>query len=671
MSFKGDLKKLPLADVFNSVHQNSMSGALAVRDVKGERLIAFETGFVTGCTALDDDDDLAGELVRRRVVDSTAVSKPSRFFRRKSNLKQALKRQRVLDSGEFDSFTRQVVLERIYSCFLLEEGSFEFIEDYDTTRFSDDEQAAEIRISPNEILMEAMRRVDEWKRIRRSIPSFREVYVATREPEEEDDDLVREILGVTAAGNTDLGGVLSAVPAAKFAACEKLLTMVEQGVLRVATAPEYLELGKRAEEGGDLDGAVSFYSRGLHYERGNRELHERRVTLLERLDRKQEAADERKLFAGTLLEQGDDVGAQEQFAKAAKLVVEDPLPMERLLDLQIKAKDYEKARNTGVELVALYLRLGLGEKARDVLPRVLALRPKDRWLRERVAETHVELSENAIAARIYKELADEAVAEEDTAAAIEQARRASELLPDDARLKTYLDELESGAHAESRRRRRVVRTLSVAFGTLAAVLAWGGYEMWALNELRQAQQMCQLERGCEGIVAGVDVLTHLERFRGTMASRWGREFSVNLARLYAREARRAGDLDLKAPPANPRPGREVHEQLRDALDPVGSLPLEEAVVGAEDALTAGDYAEAGALVEDLRARVTGSVAALEGASAMARRTPEVRRLRSLQPRIALVIGRLAFRGIPEVNDFLREETERAKAAYLAEREAGE
>src|SRR5690606_33498629 len=121
----------------------------------------------------------------------------------------------------------------------------------------------------------------------------------------DDDPLTAEILTTTQAGNRDLEAVLGSVAAARFAACERLLAMVETGDLRVATAPEYLDLGKRAEAAGDLEGAASFYARGIHYERGNRDLNERRVTVLERLGKKQEAADERKLYAGTLLEQGD------------------------------------------------------------------------------------------------------------------------------------------------------------------------------------------------------------------------------------------------------------------------------------------------------------------------------------------------------------------------------
>ncbi len=671
MAFKGDLRKLPLADVFQSIHQNGMTGALAVRDHRGERLVAFQGGFVTGCASLPtDEDDLAHELVRRRLVDSKDVSRPSRFFRRKSSLKSTLKRKKVLDSGEFDSFTRQVVLERVYQVFLLEDGQFEFLEEYDLSRFDENEHAAGLRISPNEILMEAMRRVDEWKRIRRSIPSFREVYVATRDPAPDDPPLVAEILASTKGGDRDLEAVLGSVAAARFAACEQLLGMVETGDLRVATAPEYLDLGKRAEAAGDLEAAASFYARGLHYERGNRDLNERRLTVLERLGKKQEAADERKLYAGTLLEQGDSEAAEEQYAKAARLATADPLPLERLLALQIEAKDYLRARDTAARLVALYLRLGLGESAKEVLPRVLLLKPKDAWLRERMAETHVELHEHATAARIYRELAEESVEAGEVAKGARFARRACELQPDDRKLKGYLDELESGALAQRKRRRRVHRMIAAVVLLGAAAVGWGSYEFMALQNLRQASRTCmvQLDRGHQGVLAGLEQLEHISTdYRRTLAARWSAELTLGLAKLYAREGHRAAeDFVLPTPAAEPLPPKQAQEALRAALDPPQEPSLEVAVGKAEEALAAGDREAARVVLDDVRQRVERARKVLAGTGEMARRADVVRwmirRLRALQPRIVFAWGRVWFHH-PEAAELLAAEAQKAIEAY--------
>ncbi|HBP16445.1 MAG TPA: hypothetical protein DEA08_01455 [Planctomycetes bacterium] len=664
MAFAGDLQKLPLADVFQSIHQNGLTGALAVRDTKGERLVSFDSGLVTGCADVPDKiEDVADELVRQRKVSPKDVKRgQSRFFKRKGTLKRSLSRRRLLESGEYDMFARSVVLERIYEIFLLEEGSFEFIEDYDQERFSEDECSAGLRIAPGEILMEAMRRIDEWGRIRRSIPSFKEVYAATRDPSDEDEELERELIQLTRGGDKDLDTVLSELPAARFTACEAVLALVEKGALRVATSPEYLDLGKEAEAKGDLSAAADFYERGLHYERGNAGLNERLIAVLEKLERNEDAARERKVYAGTLLEHGDTERASAQYAAAARLAPSDPLPLERLLVIQIeREKSYEKARETAKRLVELYLRIGLGDKAKGVYPRVLALRPKDRWLRERLAEVHVELNENGTAAAIFKELAQEELKQDATEAAAGLLRRAVELAPEDSKGAALLEELETGQYKALRRRRRVFALAMFGLIALGLSAAWGVYEVQGLIALRRASEQAvrSLYRHEEGALTAVEVIEAArEGYPHTRASAWGRELIVGLSSHYAEVAREAGQrvVPIGAPELT-LPAEQVEAQLRHALDPKDGTKLNELIDQAEAKLDGKDPAAARKiLAEEVRPRLDRALDALRRATPNTRKLTsyeiDLARVRDLLPAFQLAWGEATFT-LPEARETLR------------------
>jgi tetratricopeptide (TPR) repeat protein len=651
MSFAGDLEKFPLADVFQSCNANSMTGALAIRDERGERLIAFKEGLVVGASPAEDGaETLAGELVRRRMVDENDIAKPSRFFKRKGSLKRSLTRRKVLNSAEFNSFTRSVVLERVYDCFLLDKGKFEFLEDYDTSRFDGDEEAAGVQINVNEILMEAMRRVDEWGRIRRSIPSFREVYVGTRAPTEEDSALDKEILTLTAAGTLDLEGVMKQSPAARFEACEAIMALLETGAVRCATVPEYVELGRKAEKAGDLDGAASFYARGLAYERGNVELNERRIALLEKLDRKTEAADERKLYAATLLEKGDKAGAAEQYRKAAELAPSDPLPLERLLDRFLTDKDFERAKETAGDLVALYLRLGLGEGAKKVYPRLLQLEPKDRVLRERMADVHAELHEAPVAGQIFKELGQEALEDDDADTALRFYRKAAEQLPEDKKLADTVKGLETGELAARLRRRRVFRAQAALLVGFCLVTSWVVYEGLNLHYLRRLQRDgIHLDGGPEEILNGINALRPAEPAGVLqplpMAHRWAGESALQLARLYVREAEAAG-RDLVLPPPAPDgealPREEAFKRLTHALEPPQDESLRSRLVRVEKLLSDGQVAEADAQLTDLLSRLREARLALLQSSRSTRGYNTFKErlalVRELSPRLYLALG---------------------------------
>ncbi|MEZ6188303.1 MAG: DUF4388 domain-containing protein [Planctomycetota bacterium] len=626
MAFKGELSKLPIADVMQSIHQNGMTGALAIRDDHGERLIAFKDGMVTGCAVPEGrEHGIAEELVRRRVVDQKEV-KSTRFFRRKGGLKNSLKRKNILDSEAFVSLARTLVLERIYDCFLLETGGFEFVEDYDTARFDPDEVAAELRIQPSSILMEAMRRVDEWKRIKRAIPSFREVYVASREPSDDDEELDQELLRLTGPGQLTLEAVFDRLPQPRFQCTERVLELVNQGALRVATAPEYLELGKAAAGGGNLDLAMSHYRRGLAYERGNAELNRLLVEVLERKGDKQAAADERKRFAGVLLEQGNRSGAKEQFLKVAELVPTDPLPLERLLDLQVEAKEEDAAEVTARKLVAVYVQLGLGEKAKGVWPRLLMLKPKDPKLRQALAETHATLNENAVAATIYKELAQAALDARDEHEATRHLRRAKELTPDDPKLRGWLKDLETGAHAMRKKRRRRLAALGTFVAVVGLAAAWVSFEAQGLMNLQRASVdgFETLDRGPEGVLTAIqgleDQLQNLP-LGATFARAWGEDQVRALIRLYAREAERAGyDLLLPPVPSPPAPTLAVEKDFTRAFKPWDDRPalhdlIEQAEARWREALANPDRAEglvqeARALTQEARQRVADARGAL-------------------------------------------------------------
>lgn len=652
MAFAGDLKKLPIADVFQSIHQNSMTGALAIRDGHGERLVAFKGGFVIGCAGpVGEEHGIADELVRRQKIDAKDA-RPSRFFRRKGSLLKSLTKRNLMDAGEFASATRSLVLERVYDCFLLEEGTFEFLETYDQGRFDEDEASADVKVAPAEILMEAMRRIDEFKRIKRSVPSFREVYVATRPPAEDDKPIIRDLLGQMAEGTKPLHEVFHAIPHTKFACCEAVLGLVNSGDLRVATAPEYLDLGRKAEDKGQLDGAASYYSRGLAYERGNKELNTRRIGILEKLRRNQEAADERKVYAGILLEHGDRKAANEQYARAAELAPSDPLPLERILDLQVEAKDLREAGHTADRLVRVYLQLGLGDKAKGVYPRLLVLNPRDRSLRERLADVHMKLHEPSTAATIWKELAQEELDKGDQHDAAMLLRRAIEAQPDDSKTQALLKDLDSGEHAARRRRYQrygITAALSLVGGI---TLAWFMQQTAAVLQLREFDRdlLRTADRGAEGVLGALVAReAHRSAWDGTWAAEWDEEASVELARMFVRELQHEAVRPRYEPlPASlKQPVPKVLEELRGVLDPEGGASLEAAVESAEAALapprTDKDTAwrELTPLLE--RLRMARLALARAGAEGRAQRSLEEdqRRLYPLLVRIQLLWARLS------------------------------
>jgi tetratricopeptide (TPR) repeat protein len=649
VAFAGDLSKLPLADVFQSIHQNTMTGAVAIETPQGQHLISFQSGLLTGCAPPPGEADhtIGDELVRRRMVEASVV-RPSRFFKRKGTLRRSITRRGIMNDEEFIALTRSVVLERVYDCFLLEEGQFEFLESYDADRFDPDEVATELKVGPSEILMEAMRRCDEWKRVKRTIRSFREVYVAAREPGEDDGEIHAEVLQLAAAGTKDLESILETVPFPRFKATEAIHELLQAGALRVATAPEYLEQGRASENSGDLEAAAAHYQRGLSYERGNSELNLRLIDVLVRLKRNQEAATECKLYAGVLLEQGDQKRAAEQYSHAAKLAPSDPLPLERLLNIQIDQNKVEEAQASASQLVKVYLQLGMGEKAKGVYPRLLTEKPKDRWLSEAQAMTLEELGEGEPAAALYRDLAQRQLDAGDEADAIGFLQRALALMPDDATASALLKDLESGEHQRRRHRRRRYVLVAALCLALGLGLGWLTYEATALAYLRESSHAAfqGLDSGPSGVLGVMEAYATFQRetFPYTFANRWSEETLLSLTALYLRELDRAGErLALHRHEGKADPVIEVDAQLHELLWPADGSSLLSLTQEAEAAYD-GDQDNSRGLLEQALRRVDQARACLSRTRKEDRAHPNLVRAQRLilavVPHLCLLEARL-------------------------------
>jgi tetratricopeptide (TPR) repeat protein len=614
VAFEGDLKNLPLADVLQSIHQNNLTGTLSVKDVKGERRVAFAGGFIVAFQAAPGEGHGVIEfLAKRRVVAKSAAEKArSGFLGKRKTLRMALASRGLISEEDYQKIVKEDVLEGIYELFLETDRTFKFEDGSpDLGQWDADQVCAELRLAPPGIVMEGARRTDEWQRIRRAIGSFHEVLVRdSDQPEPEDDEVTKELLRL-ADGTRDLHAILEALPIPNFKGCEIAAQLIQERRLRPASSNEYVTLGQKAEDRGAFDEAASLYERGLSTERGNLELRRRRAQALERAGRKADAASERKLLAEALFDQGKRGDAAAEFLRAADLEPRDPHALERRLQIAQEDQDKDAVRVISARLATLYEDLGLGDKARDLL-RAQAVRDnEDEELREKLAELLVRLGDVKGAAKEWRELAGRSARRENLALAAARYRRAVEIDPGDEASRAALKDIESGEVLARRMRRRQrirIALLSILLGGLAGWAVWEGE---GLRELQDAEVNTVYERVAEGTPEGIEaaireVVGHREAFQRTLVARHQDEaLTFKLIQIYAQLFAKAS-LEPIVPPLPPKShsrGQPSLPMLVKTLDPDGSPTLEKLVNAGDDALDAKDYATAGKTFDEALARI--------------------------------------------------------------------
>ena len=168
MAIKGSLKEASLADVCQLLSLGQKTGCLSITDKSRFGQIYFDRGRITYARIVNRRDRIGDLLVRDALLTQDQLTAALEM----QNEEPDKKLGEVLVAGNFISekdlqlYIRMQIEEAIYHLFTWSRGNF-FFE-------ADEMPEADIlvSISPDSLLLEAARRVDEWSQIEKKIPSL-------------------------------------------------------------------------------------------------------------------------------------------------------------------------------------------------------------------------------------------------------------------------------------------------------------------------------------------------------------------------------------------------------------------------------------------------------------------------------------------------------------------
>jgi hypothetical protein len=178
MPLSGTFSTMPLADLLQWIGQARRSGTLAVALEFEERYIRFDGGRIA---AYGSDDPMARDL-GRLCLQRGLLTEPQLFealdaqSRSHMPLGDVLVSSGLVDADELDGTVRSHIQETVLGLFLWPEGRFMFSDPTGEQRLEVSEwmppeyELAE-PLSTEGILLEGMRRLDEWTRMVEVLPS--------------------------------------------------------------------------------------------------------------------------------------------------------------------------------------------------------------------------------------------------------------------------------------------------------------------------------------------------------------------------------------------------------------------------------------------------------------------------------------------------------------------
>jgi tetratricopeptide (TPR) repeat protein len=178
MAIKGSLREASLPDVLQLLAMGKKTGCLSVADKSNFGYIFFDNGHITYASIVNRRDRLGDVLVKNGLITNdqleAAIELQSR--RRDKRLGELLVEMEALSRAELERYMRMQIKEAVYYLFTWTSGTFSFESDV-----RPDTQDFIVRVSPESLLLEGARRVDEWSLIEKKIPSFDLIFVVEAE----------------------------------------------------------------------------------------------------------------------------------------------------------------------------------------------------------------------------------------------------------------------------------------------------------------------------------------------------------------------------------------------------------------------------------------------------------------------------------------------------------
>jgi tetratricopeptide (TPR) repeat protein len=169
MAIKGSLKEASLPDVIQLLFLGRRTGCLALADRHNFGTIYLDEGQITFATIVNRRDRLGDLLVRKGRISAEQLAQAisAQEDDREHKLGEILVGLGTLSQTELEDYMRLQIEEAVYYLFTWTSGTFNF-----EAGVKPESEDFLVRISPEALLLEGARRVDEWSLIEKKIPSF-------------------------------------------------------------------------------------------------------------------------------------------------------------------------------------------------------------------------------------------------------------------------------------------------------------------------------------------------------------------------------------------------------------------------------------------------------------------------------------------------------------------
>ncbi len=229
---EGSLREFSVAEVFQFVSLHEGDGVLVLTNKNERATFGFKGGKVVGAMfgkegLLEPLEDYIVKFGKMSIEDLSHYKEQSE--QAGISLDELLLREGKITSLEIQPIIKFKIQEIVDEVLTWQNGKYKFIQNreiYPNSKIS-------VSIEPNSLIMEGMRRIDEWPRIHEEIPDDSVQLIKSGKPkiEVELGDEEKRILMIFEDG-MDVGKIVKLSGLGKFRTYSAIFNLMEMGILR-------------------------------------------------------------------------------------------------------------------------------------------------------------------------------------------------------------------------------------------------------------------------------------------------------------------------------------------------------------------------------------------------------------------------------------------------------
>ena len=231
MAFEGNLETMPVADLLQWAANGRYTGTIRVANAEITKMIYIRKGEIVSCTSTDPREFLGHFLVSQGAIDEADLQGAIIDQDRNSGLLGQLLVQRgAITQERLEDMLRIKAEEAIFDLFTWKTGQFRFM-DGELPGF----ELVPISLGVQGLVLEGMRRLDEWERISEAIPSMQAVPVSLQPLLADGDELDPGCRCVLESVDDDrsIEDICLHTHSTEFHVCEILFREIQRGRIKI------------------------------------------------------------------------------------------------------------------------------------------------------------------------------------------------------------------------------------------------------------------------------------------------------------------------------------------------------------------------------------------------------------------------------------------------------